>query len=235
MTDPIQPISDEDRTWLSSEMRSLRLAMRPSDRVSDSYLSRVSARVLALDARLTAAEAALAKLRSTYRWNINRTADGLLVCDGGHAKSSGCEFVEYAPKERLTAAEAERDEAKRFAMSIVESANARADRAEAERDAAYHALIVVRRELTGSIHTTSDIREDAKKVLADLAAAIAQRDRLREAMEELVACKDMKAVVGDAGADHLLREQNRVEYERRKPLAWAEARTVLAAIEKETP
>ena len=62
-----------------------------------------------------------------------------------------------------------------------------------------------------------------------------QRDALLEALKELVACKDLKAMLEYDRLDFNEREFAESDYNMRKPAAWNAARAAIAACESNTP
>ena len=77
----------------------------------------------------------LAEQHRTRRWNVESTAYGVRICDGGHEKSEPCVWVEYVRKES-------------------------ADRLERELEQWQSVMLSVRKALTGSIHSETHIVED---------------------------------------------------------------------------
>lgn len=108
--------------------------------------------------------------------------------------------------------------ANRVYVNTDDSLRVALERVTAERDAA-----VARAEVRGAGCQCSD---------AEACAFVRDRDRLRAALTELVACKDLKDRVEVLNHD---RERGAEwkeafnEYARRKPLAWAAARAAIDA------
>lgn len=69
--------------------------------------------------------------------------------------------------------------------------------------------------------------------IASIESLERQRDALLEALKELVACKDLKARLEYDYLDFNEREDAEADYVRRKPAAWAAARSAIKSVEGE--
>lgn len=69
----------------------------------------------------------------------------------------------------------------------------------------------------------------ARETADAITALLAERDELRNALRELVACKDLRDRIDAAvELDGTYMENSAEDYARRKPLAWIAARKALA-------
>ena len=77
----------------------------------------------------------------------------------------------------------------------------------------------------------SEYMDIAQSVSDELYKLKRQRDALLEALKELVACKDLKAMLEYDRLDFNEREFAESDYNMRKPAAWNAARAAIAACE----
>lgn len=78
-------------------MQAARIAMRNA--AYPSLFIEMADEIDRLTAQLEKAREALER----HRWNIEEDGDDLLVCDGLHEKSEGCQYVRYTPAARVHA------------------------------------------------------------------------------------------------------------------------------------
>lgn len=212
--DDTKAISDKERAWLLRQLRFPRSAEALA--------------VFALDARCTAAEAALARvtaeLADVHKWQANMIASRDAEAHSANVAIAE-EHVAQAERDALAAklaeAEAERDAYRQDAACLRHRAEA--------GDAAVAALAKLREEYGDS----DSLRTYIGKFVSQRDRSEARAERLTAALAELVRLKGIKERLESWRLSPVDTEQERDDlwkhYECCKDLAWSDAREALAA------
>lgn len=131
--------AEADSYNLSLISRKRVLAARRAAEARSALTTSILSRLTAAEAGREEAEKELNALRRVHRWNVEHLDGEVLVCRNNHDRGEDCDWERFVPEERLTDAEAERDEALRIsaeALALVPKHAVEAAKAEIHRDVA---------------------------------------------------------------------------------------------------